>query len=126
MTSSRVAAPAVAIAILVTGCGGSSNKQLGYSGLIAKANALCAASQTEFAKAGSAKDAAKILDKYVAKFKQLKPPDQLKSPFDAFVSVSEEQVAALKRGDATTANKLDPRSNELASQIGAQQCISKP
>jgi hypothetical protein len=63
-------------------------------------------------------------EKAIAKFKQLKPPDALKSAYVRFLSISDQQVAAAKKGDANTARALNGPSNAAASKMGAQGCIS--
>jgi hypothetical protein len=125
MSTSRVAAVAVALTIALAGCGGSSNKQLSYSDYISKANTLCRNGQAEFAKVKSPGEAATLLERYVKKFKDLKPPDELKGPHDRFVSVSEQQIALLKKGDTAGYNKLNSESNKVAAELGAKDCISE-
>jgi predicted transcriptional regulator len=123
----RVHAVALAgiLTIALAGCGGSSNKQLSYSDFISKANAECKAGQAAAAKAQTPGEAAPIIEKAVNKFKKLKPPDQLKPAFERFVSISEQQLATLKKGDAKAANGLNGASNKAASEMGAQDCISQ-
>jgi spermidine/putrescine-binding protein len=113
------------LTIALAGCGGSSNKQLSYSDFISQANAQCKAGQAAAAKATTPKELAPIVEKAVSKFKKLKPPGQLKPAFDRFVSVSEEQVADVKKGDIKAANALNPDSNKAASEMGARDCISQ-
>ena len=125
MNTSRVVAVAGVLTIAIAGCGGSSNKQLSYSDYISKANTLCRNGQAEFAKVKSPSEAATLLDKYVKKFKDLKPPDELKGPHDRFVSVSEQQIDLLKKNDTAGYNKLNSESNKIAAQIGAKDCISQ-
>lgn len=126
MTPSRGAALAGILVIALAGCGGSSNKQLSYSAFISKANSLCTAARAEFKTTGhTPSEAAKVLDKYLKKFKDVKPPDQLKPDFSRFLSVSDEQLAALKRNDARTYNRLNSRSDAIATQMGATEC-AKP
>jgi hypothetical protein len=122
MTSSRAVAMAGVVTIALAGCGGSSNKQLSYSAFVSKANAVCRNARAEFSKAGSPGEAAPILDKYVKKFKDLKPPDQLKSPYNRFISTSDRQVALLKKGDTAGYNKLNAETDNLARQMGATDC----
>lgn len=125
MRTSRAAAIAGAVTIALAGCGGSSNKQLSYSDFISKSNDLCRKGEAEVSKAADLKQAGDIVAKYVKKFKDLKPPDELKADADRFISISEQQVAAAKKGDAATVQSLEKESNDVASQMGAQDCISK-
>ena len=126
MRTSRAAAVAGAVTIALSGCGGSSNKQLSYSDFISKSNDLCRKGQAEVSKATDLKSAGSIVEKYVKKFKDLKPPDQLKAPYDRFVSISEQQVEAAKKGDSAAVQRLESESNTAASEMGARECISKP
>ena len=125
MRTSRAAAIAGAVTIALAGCGGSSNKQLSYSDFITKANDLCRKGQAEFTKVNSPDAAKPILEKYLKKFKDLKPPDQLKSPYDRFVSITEQQVDALGKNDLDTFNKLNTDSDKVAAEMGTQECISE-
>ena len=125
MRASRAAAIAGAVSIALAGCGGSSNKQLSYSDFIAKANDLCRKGQAEFTKVDSAEKAKPILEKYLKKFKDLKPPDQLQGPYDRFVSITERQVDALGKNDIGGFNKLNTDSDKVAAEMGTQECISE-
>ena len=125
MRTLRAATVAGAAALALAGCGGSSNKQLSYSDFIAKANDLCRKGQAEVNKSADLKQAGEIVDKYVKKFKDLKPPDQLKGPYDRFISISEQQVDAARKGDSKTVQSLESESNDVASQLGTKDCISK-
>ena len=125
MNTSRAAAVAVALTIALAGCGGSSNKELSYSGYISKLNALCKRGEAEFTKVQSPKEAEPIIDKYEKKFKDLKPPKELKAQHDRFVAITEEQRAALERNDIKKFNQLNADSNKVAAEIGAKECISE-
>ena len=125
MRTSRAALVAGAVSIALAGCGGSSNKQLSYSDFVAKANDLCRKGQAETRKATDLNNAADIVERYVKKFKDLEPPDQLKGPYDRFISISEQQVDAARKNDSATIQRLEGESNEVASQLGAKDCISK-
>ena len=125
MKTSRAAALAVVLTIAIAGCGGSSNKQLSYSGFISKMNDLCSKGEAEFAKVQSPKDAEKLVDKYLKKFKDTKPPDQLQAPYDEFISITERQVDALKKQDTSEFNRLNTDSNKAAAKMGTRQCINE-
>jgi hypothetical protein len=125
MNTWRAAGAAGVVAIVLAGCGGSSNKDLGYSGFISKANEVCRVGQAEVSKATSPEAATAALDKAIKKLKSLKPPDQLKPPFDSFVSTSEQELALLKKGDVAGANKLDRSTNADASKMGTKDCITQ-
>ena len=125
MNSRRAVAVAGAVSIALAGCGGSSNKQLSYSDFVSKANALCRKGQAEFTTAQTPDKAKPVLEKYLKKFKDLKPPDQLKTPYDRFVSITERQLDALSKNDIAGFNKLNAESDRAAAEMGTQDCISK-
>ena len=125
MRTTRGRALAGAVMVLLAGCGGSSNKQLSYSDFIAKANAICRHAQEASSKAKTPQDSAAAADPDLKKFKALKPPDALKPAFDQFVSIAEQQEAALRKGDVKTAQSLNASDNEAASKMGTKDCISQ-
>src|SRR5207302_11264038 len=49
----------------------------------------------------------------------------LKPAFDRFVSIAEQQEAALRKGDVKTAQSLNSADNAAASEMGTQDCISQ-
>jgi hypothetical protein len=122
----RHAAPAAALAAVavLAGCG-DSNKQLSYSDFISQANTICREGNAELAKAGQNSDLGKILDKYLKKFEDLKPPDKLKPDYDEFVAITQQQVDKLNAKDVDGANALGPKSNEVASRMGTAECINE-
>ena len=124
MKTTRARALAGAVMVLLAGCGGSSNKQLSYSDFISRANAICRHAQAAASKANTPQESAAAADPDLKKFKALKPPDALKPAFDRFVSIAEQQEAALRRGDVNTARSLDAADNAAASEMGTQDCIS--
>ena len=124
MTRSHAAIAAALAASALAGCGGSSNKQLSYSGFISKADSICRAGKAATAKATSPQGAAKAGDKYVKQFKALKPPAKLKPAADEFISVSEQQEQRLEASDVNGANALNGKSDEAASKMGTQDCMS--
>jgi hypothetical protein len=110
--------------LVVAGCG-SSNKTLSYSGLTDQANALCKAGNAEFAKIKTPKAQADLIEKkYLPKFKDLNPPDALKPSVDKFISVTEAQIAAVRKGDNASLQKLSEESDAAASKMGAKECIN--
>jgi hypothetical protein len=124
MNTRRTRVLAAAVMVLVAGCGGSSNKQLSYGDFIAKANAICRHAQAMASKATTPQESASAADPDLKKFKALKPPDVLKPAFDQFVSIAEQQEAALRKGDVKTAQALNSSDNAAASKMGTKDCIS--
>lgn len=137
-----------AVAVLgVAGCGGgSSNKTLSYSDFSKQANDICKSSNDKskgFNLTGNAKTDAPLFDKVIpqvesarADFAKLKPPSELKSDFDQFLSVSDQQLANAKK--AQTAAKAGDQAGYIAilrataplqkqshiegSKLGAAEC----
>ena len=124
MNTRRARVLAGAVMVLLAGCGGSSNKQLSYSDFISKANAICRHATSAASKAKTPQELATAGDPDLKKFKALKPPDALKPAFDRFVSIAEQQEAALRKGDVKTAQSLNSADNAAASEMGTQDCIS--
>jgi Flp pilus assembly protein TadD len=156
------AAAMVAASLALVACGGSdskkkddstassgaSNKALSYSDFGTQADAICAKVNGETKAAaqgltGQADSDSAILTEIVPKFKsgldefkKLTPPAELKSTFDEFVAVSDEQLAAelealtfAEAGDqesyVAAIQKVQPlsqKSDELGSQLGSPAC----
>jgi hypothetical protein len=152
-------AVAVMAMLAVAGCGSSdkkksssgssgSNGALSYSDFGKQASAICKtandkanALSSKFT--GSAANDAPLFDTIVpaiqdgvAQFKKLKPPAELKAPYDEFIAVSDQQVTAdqaaqtaAKSGDDAAYHQallalkpLDAKSKAAASQLGAAEC----
>jgi hypothetical protein len=138
-----------AVAVLgVAGCGGGddSNKTLSYSDFSNQANEICKSSNEKSAGlrvTGDLKADAATLDKIIpevesarADFAKLKPPEELKSDFDKFLSISDQQLANAKKArDAAKAGDkagyiqilkdtqgLQAQSHEAGSKLGAAEC----
>jgi hypothetical protein len=138
-----------AVAVLgVAGCGGDddSNKTLSYSDFSNQANEICKKADEGTAGlkiTGDPANDADVFDKAVPQvesaiedFGKLKPPEELKSAYDQFVSLANEQLAntkkaqaAAKAGDkqgeiqALKANApLDAQSKAAGSKLGAAEC----
>jgi hypothetical protein len=145
----RLSALAAAVALVVAGCGGGSdNKTLSYSDFGKQANQICQDSNAETKPltdklTGDPKNDVPILDQLVpkleaaeGKFKDLKPPTELKADYDKFISVTDQQFAIIKKaqtaakaGDKTTyvndIKSLKPLSEQnklAASKLGAAEC----
>jgi hypothetical protein len=139
---------AAAAVLGVAGCGGGddSNKTLSYSDFSKQANEICKSANEKSQGAKLSNDLkadAAVLDQQIpsvesalADFKKLNPPDELKSDFDQFVSISEQQLASAKKArDAAKAGDkagfvaalkeaapLQAQSHEAGSKLGAAEC----
>jgi hypothetical protein len=138
-----------AVAVLgVAGCGGDddSNKTLSYSDFSNQANDICKSSNEKTAGlklTGDPKADAAALDKAIPEvesaledFRKLNPPEELKSTYDQFLSISEQQLdnakkaqAAAESGDKAgeiavlkATQPLDAQSKEAGSKLGAAEC----
>jgi hypothetical protein len=139
-----------AVAVLgVAGCGGgSSNKTLSYSDFSKQANAICKTSNDK-SKAvsakitGNVKTDAPVFAQLIPEiqtarddFAKLKPPTELKSDFDQFLSITDQQIAnakkaqtAAKAGDQAgyiaiikATQPLSQQSKVEGSKLGAAEC----
>lgn len=156
-----ITAVAVAAALATAGCGGDdkkksdsgssdSNRALSYDEFGQKANAICTATNAKVKPlsekfTGSAANDAPLFDTVlpaikdgVAQFKKLKPPSELQAPFDEFISISDQQIAAsataqtsAQTGDDAVYQEaleelqgLDEQSDLAASKLGAAECAN--
>ena len=152
MIKLRLVATAAVAAAVIAGCGGGdSNKALSYSDMSAQANQICNDVNPEIKSlsqklTGKTATDSPVLDQIIPKlddaigrFKDLKPPDELKPDYDRFISTSEAQIAldkkaqaAAKSGDQTAydaalkelkRSTYDSQNDEAASKLGAKACI---
>jgi outer membrane murein-binding lipoprotein Lpp len=137
----------VALALVAAGCGGSSSKTLSADEYSSQLNTICAdynAAQKKIGDPQSLEDVGtlgpQIVDEFnkaIAKAKDLKPPAELESAANEFISLAGQQVDlinqlidAAKAGDAAKANELgtqiDPittKSDDLAkNELNAPAC----
>ncbi len=116
---------AVALAaIAVAGCGGSSNRNAGYGAFIAQLNSLCSQGNSAVSAASGTSAKLAVIETYIKKFEALTPPSQLTSIFDQWTSTQNQTLAALKGGDAATAQTLTKQGDTLASSLGAGTCAA--
>jgi hypothetical protein len=145
----RFAAAAATAALAIAGCGGGSdNKTLSYSDFGKQADTICKDSNAETKPLtdklnGDPKNDAAILDQLIPKlqaaedkFKQLKPPPELKADYDNFISITDQQFQVIKTaqtqaksGDQAayvasikSLKPLSAKSNEAASKLGSAEC----
>lgn len=136
-------------ALAVAGCGGGSdNKTLSYSDFGKKADAVCTQVNAKTDPIGSkltgkADNDAQYYSQLIPAVEQgrkdfadLKPPDELKSYYDTFLSVTDQQIAAAKKAEAAakagdqagyitalqSAKPLQAQSNAAASKLGSAVC----
>lgn len=147
MTRNGLKAVVAVAALGVAGCGGgSSNKTLSYSDFSNKANDICKTANQQSAGVKLTNDlqadatalSTQIshVESALTDFKKLKPPTELKSTFDQFLTISEQQVANAKKAEqaAKSGDKagfiavikatvpLQAQSHALGSKLGAPEC----
>jgi hypothetical protein len=144
-----LAAAIAAATLAVAGCGGGSdNKALSYSDFSKKVNDVCLSANKNVKPisdklTGKAATDAPVYDELIPKLQDarnslndLTPPDQLKSAYDTFKSLTDQQIQGAK--DAQTKAKagddaayiqqikslqpLGQQSNEAGSKLGAAAC----
>jgi hypothetical protein len=109
-------------ALAVAGCG--SNKSLSYSGLADQANAICKSGTAEIGKLKTANAQADVIEKkYLPRLEKLKAPDALKPSLDRFISITKQQITAIRANDNKSLKKLSQESDLAASKMGAKDCI---
>src|SRR5438132_679052 len=132
--------------LVLAGCGGGGSSRLSKSDFDAKANAICDKYQAKINAAGQPKsisDVPAYIDRVLpllregtSKLDALKPPADLQGTFDEWRQIQRDQVdeaVALKKAadkaDAAEVSRIaneasakNTRSNELASQLGANTC----
>jgi len=144
--------PAVVIlAIDGAGCG-SSKEQISAAELVQKADAICRTEQTKFdqiqahppANASIAADQTKelvgVTDTATSDLRDLEPPDELRSPYDAYLESRDDAADQMKRGqDAaddqdpsgyaaaqSAVAKSAPQRRKLAQAVGLKVCGANP
>lgn len=122
----------VLVALVAAGCGGgggSSSDQLSASDLKTQANAICADLNKKTSAAASSQDfdtALKATNDALDKLKALKPPDELKDSYQAFLDGASSEtptltklVAAVKAKDIATAQKLSGQVDKANAKVDA-------
>jgi hypothetical protein len=148
----RITAALAVGALIFAGCGGGgdSNKQLSYSEFGQKADEVCKSANADIKQIssklnGDPANDAPILGQLIpklkdadSKFKELKPPDELKADFDEFNSITEQQITVTEKAKSLAESgdqagyqaqiqqlqALGSKSDENASKVGAKACIS--
>jgi hypothetical protein len=143
----RQAAFAVFVVFVLAGCGGGGgSSRLSKSEFDAKASSICDTYQKKISDVPQPKDVKDIpgyIDKVLpiveegtSKLDDLKPPADMQSKVDTWLSIQKGQVdqakrlkAAAEKGDLADVTKIaneadasNKRGNELAREIGATSC----
>lgn len=111
-------------ALLVAGCGGSSDSALSASEFADQANTICVDGEAAIKDVATRDEFATVIEPFIQKIEDLEAPDDLKSAQEDFVSLSREQVAATKAGDDAKAKELSVESDKAGVAMGADQCAN--
>jgi hypothetical protein len=114
---------AAVVAILLAGCGGSSNRNVGYGAFDAQLNALCAQAISATKAAPTLAGKAAAAQQSVDQARSLTPPSQLASIYNQWTAVLGQTVTALVSGNVATAQTLATQAHTLASSLGAAKCL---
>ncbi len=121
----------VLVALVAAGCGGggSSSDQLSASDLKSQANAICADLNKKTQAAAKSQDfdtALNATNDALDKLKALKPPDELKDSYQAFLDGASSEtptltklVKAIKAKDIATAQKLSGQVDTANAKVDA-------
>jgi hypothetical protein len=143
----RQAALAVFVVVVLAGCGGGGgSSRLSKSDFDSKASSICDTYQKKIDDVAQPKDlkaipgyidkVLPILEEGTSKLDDLKPPADMQTKVDAWVSIQKDQVdqakrlkAAAEKGDLAEVTKIaneadasNKRGNALAREIGATTC----
>jgi hypothetical protein len=143
----RQAALAVFVVFVLAGCGGGGgSSRLSKSDFDSKASSICDTYQKKIDDVAQPKDVKDIpgyidkvlpiLEEGTSKLDDLKPPADMQTKVDSWVSVQKDQVdqakrlkAAAEKGDLAQVTKIaneadasNKRGNALAREIGATTC----
>ena len=118
--------------LALSGCGGSS-KSGGGTGttgpttatFLAQLNSLCVRANNAFAAAHATKAKASVVAHYVALFRTVQAPTQLKALYARYVAVLEQESTLIGKGNLNAMFAVATKHAEpLIAQIGAKQCIT--
>jgi hypothetical protein len=138
-------------ALAAIGCG-SSKQQVSAAELVQKADAICRDEQAKFnqiqahppANASIAADQTKelidVTSAASSDLRDLKPPDELSSPYDAYLQARDDTADQMKRGEdaadnqdsagysaaQTAVSRSAARRQKLAAAVGLKVCGSNP
>lgn len=143
MTTRFLTALVISAALALAGCGGSSKSSSTSSSTTSTATtggsvtspavssftstlgALCVRANNAFGNASGLKAQSAVVAHYVAKFRSLKPPPQLRALYAQYVSVLAQESAALKSGNTANLQQLvKTRARPLAKKLGALGCVT--
>ncbi len=112
-------------ALVAVGCGGGSDSTLSAAEFADQANQICVDGSAAIKDAKTVDEFASTIEPYIQKIEDLDAPDDLKSAQSDFISISREQVAAYKAGDAKKGNQLGAESDKAGAAMGADECANK-
>jgi hypothetical protein len=123
-------------ALAVAGCGGSSKHPFASgtgttstahsrAAFIAQLNSLCTRANDAFSAAHNTQGQVAVVSHYVALFKAVPAPPQLRALYARYLLVLEKELADLKKGDSNGLFQLaHSQAKPLIKQIGATGCIT--
>jgi hypothetical protein len=143
MTTRFLTALAVSGAVALAGCGSSSKTTSSTSSatsskttsasvtspttsaFLGTLGALCVHANAAFNNASGVKAQSAVVSRYVAKFRALKPPPQLRTLYSQYLGVLQLESAALKAGNTAGLQQLvTTRARPLAKKLGAAGCVT--
>ena len=123
----------VTAALAIAGCGSSSSEKntpsttapVTRQAFVAQLDSLCKRANAAFQAAPNKTAQATIVAKYVAIFRSVDTPPQLKALYARYIAVLEKELADLKRGDTNGLSQLaTTQARPLAKQLGATGCVT--
>lgn len=134
----RYLLPLAVTAGLLAGCGGSSSGSSNgttsgqgapspaKTAFVSRLNSLCHQANAAFTAAPATPRAeAKVVAHFITLFRKVPAPPQLQKLYSSYVSVLEQELAALKRGNTKAMfNIASSRARPLITEIGARGCLT--
>lgn len=91
----------------------------------AQVGSLCGRANSAFGAAKGTKAQVAVISHYLAVFRSVKAPSQLKALYSQYLAVLTQELSALRRGDSAQLFSLArTRARPLARQLGATGCIT--
>jgi hypothetical protein len=143
--------PAFAILALAAGCGGGKN-QVSAAELVQKGDQICREEQTKFNQiqthppanapdaANQTKELVQTAESADSQLGGLEPPDDLRTPFETYLSARARAIDQLKHGQDAAENQdsraygaaqaavvdTAPQRRKLAAAVGLRACSANP
>ena len=127
----------VIAALAMAGCGGSSksgsttsntsntSKTPAHAVFVAQLNSTCTRANAAFSAAKTHSGQVAVISHYIEAFKSIHAPADVKSVYQQYISVLEQELAALKKGDTNALFQLaHSKAKPLVKQLGATGCVT--